>query len=179
MKSIINLGYNRLCPSFFPISLHTQNLGPPYLKILAPSGLPDCLLHVIISSIWSLQAVQTSVLSRRWRNLWRGVPVVDIEEREFAGDGQTWKSFEDFANYTLTSILPGTRLDAFRLHLARGSWGGATSSRWIRRGLRHLLAAVNIHATEESQACYAANAGLWQLRGLSVCAAGFVGTNPI
>ncbi|KAM3223180.1 hypothetical protein ACQJBY_056867 [Aegilops geniculata] len=149
--------------------------------------LPDSLLQVIISLLGFRQAVQTGVLSRRWKNLWRGMPVVDIDEREFAGDGQTWDRFEDFVDHASTSIPPGTRLDAFRLHVV--SCDTATSSRWIRRGLRHLPAAVSIHGTNagHSMVCwnphvsspprnpfhYAAADGLWQQRGMSACAAGF------
>nr|XP_020189044.1 MEIOTIC F-BOX protein MOF-like [Aegilops tauschii subsp. strangulata] len=151
--------------------------------------LPDSLLQVIISLLGFRQAVQTGVLSRRWKNLWRGMPVVDIDEREFAGDGQTWDRFEDFVDHALTSIPPGTQLDAFRLHVV--SCDTATSSRWIRRGLRHLPAAVSIHGTNagHSLVCwnphvsspprnpfrfrYAAADGLWQQRGMSACAAGF------
>ncbi|XBH82006.1 hypothetical protein VPH35_107473 [Triticum aestivum] len=149
--------------------------------------LPDSLLQVIISLLGFRQAVQTGVLSRRWRNLWRGVPVVDIDEREFAGDGQTWDRFEDFVDHALTSIPPGTRLDAFRLHVV--SCDTATSSRWIRRGLRHLPVAVSIHGTNAGHSLvswkphvsspppnpfsYAAADGLWQQRGMSACAAGF------
>ncbi|XBI50822.1 hypothetical protein VPH35_114174 [Triticum aestivum] len=149
--------------------------------------LPDSLLQVIISLLGFRQAVQTGVLSRRWKNLWRGMPVVDIDEREFAGDGQTWDRFEDFVDHASTSIPPGTRLDAFRLHVV--SCDTATSSRWIRRGLSHLPAAVSIHGTNTGHSMvwwnphvsspprspfrYAAADGLWQQRGMSACAAGF------
>jgi hypothetical protein len=112
--------------------------------------LPDCLLHGIISFLGSRQAVQTSVLSRRWRHLWRDVPCVAIDEREFTGDN--WELFEDFADHMLTSIPLETQLDAFSLHLVTGSlrysYGNhyKTADRWIRRGLRHFPAAVDIRA---------------------------------
>ncbi|WVZ50628.1 hypothetical protein U9M48_001866 [Paspalum notatum var. saurae] len=47
------------------------------------SALPDCLLHVIMSSMKARQAVQTCVLSKRWRHLWRFVPGLDIDFDEF------------------------------------------------------------------------------------------------
>ncbi|XP_066335900.1 MEIOTIC F-BOX protein MOF-like isoform X2 [Miscanthus floridulus] len=47
------------------------------------SSLPDCLLHTIMSFMKARQAVQTCVLSTRWRNLWRSVPRLDIDLAEF------------------------------------------------------------------------------------------------
>ena len=47
------------------------------------SSLPDCLLHTIMSFMKARQAVQTCVLSTRWRNLWRSVPCLDIDFDEF------------------------------------------------------------------------------------------------
>ncbi|KAF8673227.1 hypothetical protein HU200_048779 [Digitaria exilis] len=47
------------------------------------SALPDCLLHVIMSSLKARQVVQTCVLSRRWRDLWRTVPCLDVNLDEF------------------------------------------------------------------------------------------------
>lgn len=47
------------------------------------SALPDCLLHAIMSSLKARQAVQTCVLSTRWRHLWRSVPCLDVDLDEF------------------------------------------------------------------------------------------------
>ncbi|CAD6256386.1 unnamed protein product [Miscanthus lutarioriparius] len=47
------------------------------------SALPDCLLHIIMSSLKARQAVQTCVLSTRWRHLWRSVPCLDVDIVEF------------------------------------------------------------------------------------------------
>ncbi|CAL4983553.1 unnamed protein product [Urochloa decumbens] len=47
------------------------------------SALPDCLLHVIMSFMKARQAVQTCVLSKRWRHLWLSVPCLDIDFDEF------------------------------------------------------------------------------------------------
>ncbi|XP_051209581.1 MEIOTIC F-BOX protein MOF-like [Lolium perenne] len=116
------------------------------------SGLPDCLLHGVLSGLGSRQAVRTSLLSRRWRQLWRDVPCANIDEREFADD--TWERFEDFADHMLTSIPPNTQLDAFRLHLLRGKdtyWSSFTfPDRWIRRGLRHFPMTIDIRAASHS-----------------------------
>ncbi|KAF8700186.1 hypothetical protein HU200_034563 [Digitaria exilis] len=47
------------------------------------SALPDCLLHVIMSSLKARQVVQTCVLSKRWRHLWGSVPCLDVDIDEF------------------------------------------------------------------------------------------------
>jgi hypothetical protein len=46
------------------------------------SDLSDCILHTILSHLKALQVVQTSLLSRRWRHLWRSAPSADIDCRE-------------------------------------------------------------------------------------------------
>ncbi|CAD6253215.1 unnamed protein product [Miscanthus lutarioriparius] len=51
------------------------------------SALPDCLLHVILSSLRARQVVQTCVLSTRWRHLWRSVPCLDVDIVEFRRSG--------------------------------------------------------------------------------------------
>uniref|UniRef100_K3ZN10 F-box domain-containing protein n=1 Tax=Setaria italica TaxID=4555 RepID=K3ZN10_SETIT len=47
------------------------------------SSLPDSLLHAIMSLLKARQAVQTCVLSTRWRHLWRSVPCLDVDHDEF------------------------------------------------------------------------------------------------
>lgn len=124
--------------------------------------LPDCLLHDILSRVGSRQAVQTSALSRRWRHLWRSVPCVNIDQREFqaapapaagapvdwvarqAERQRQWESFEDFADNMLASFPGAPLLDAFLLHLA-DECKHTTIDRWIRRGLRRLPVVVDIH----------------------------------
>ncbi|KAK1661693.1 hypothetical protein QYE76_049852 [Lolium multiflorum] len=43
------------------------------------SDLPDCLIHSILSFLDSRLVVRSSILSRRWRHLWRSVPSIDID----------------------------------------------------------------------------------------------------
>uniref|UniRef100_A0A0E0KN56 F-box domain-containing protein n=1 Tax=Oryza punctata TaxID=4537 RepID=A0A0E0KN56_ORYPU len=49
------------------------------------SALPDCLLHTVMSFLSARQAVQTCVLSRRWRKLSLSMPCLDID-----GDDGRW-----------------------------------------------------------------------------------------
>ncbi|KAF5179378.1 F-box/LRR-repeat protein [Thalictrum thalictroides] len=43
------------------------------------SALPESLLHLILSFLDIKQVVQTSCLSTKWRNIWRSVPVLNID----------------------------------------------------------------------------------------------------
>nr|CAB3491960.1 unnamed protein product [Digitaria exilis] len=47
------------------------------------SALPDSLLHTIMSYLKARQAVQTCLLSTRWRHLWHSMPCLDVDHDEF------------------------------------------------------------------------------------------------
>ncbi|KAF0893188.1 hypothetical protein E2562_023210 [Oryza meyeriana var. granulata] len=87
------------------------------------SALPDCLLHVIMSFMKARQVVQTCALSKRWEHLWRTVPCLDIDQREFQKTGESadkvWENFEDFTD-NLMFRHEIARLDMFRLHVNDG-----------------------------------------------------------
>ncbi|KAF0893185.1 hypothetical protein E2562_023208 [Oryza meyeriana var. granulata] len=87
------------------------------------SALPDCLLHVIMSFMKARQVVQTCALSKRWEHLWRTVPCLDIDQREFQKTGESadkvWENFQDFTD-NLMFRHEIARLDMFRLHVNDG-----------------------------------------------------------
>lgn len=110
------------------------------------SALPDALLHTILSSLKGRQMVETSVLSKRWRHLWRSVPCLDIDQREFAAASENWaisrsdlEKFEDFADNVLAYRCGSpAKLDTFRLRICDRyhSLRSSDTDRWIRRGLK-------------------------------------------
>ncbi|KAF2934132.1 hypothetical protein DAI22_04g140033 [Oryza sativa Japonica Group] len=119
--------------------------------------LPDELLLSILSCLTTRQAVQTSVLSRRWRHLWRSTPRFDVDLAEFArpppssapwllhGRGSTdpWERLRGFtARLLMYHAAPV--LDAFRLRVATPFHRRADVESWVRRGIRRRPAALEL-----------------------------------
>ncbi|KAF7040804.1 hypothetical protein CFC21_050678 [Triticum aestivum] len=93
------------------------------------SALPDDLLHAILSRLNALETAGTCVLSARWRHLWRAVPCLDIDEREFTAK----QPF--FVNFT-GNLLRGHEvalLEDLRVYLRCGVLGW--SAPWVRRAI--------------------------------------------
>ncbi|CAL5031969.1 unnamed protein product [Urochloa decumbens] len=128
-----------------PHTMETPTTGDDRL-----SELPDCVLtHNVLSRLTSLQAARTSVLSRRWRHLWRAVPCVDIDQREFRASeaiasgndekprlsAEESEAFEDLCE-KLLPLLDATPppLDTLRLHVSCRDFR-SIGRRLARRGL--------------------------------------------
>uniref|UniRef100_A0A0E0KQY9 F-box domain-containing protein n=1 Tax=Oryza punctata TaxID=4537 RepID=A0A0E0KQY9_ORYPU len=126
------------------------------------SDLPDCLLHDVLSHLKARQVVQTCVLSRRWRHLWRSVPRLDIDCEDFwsshaaqqppppppppqyASLAAEFSRFEDFADNLLLRRSAATPLDALRLRVDERCQH-TTYDRWVRRAMdRHAPAALEV-----------------------------------
>ncbi|CAL9230821.1 unnamed protein product [Arabidopsis halleri] len=71
------------------------------------SSLPDHLLYRILGFLTTEEAVWTSVLSSRWRNLWKWVPTLELDTSDFPFPcDQTCAAFIDkFLNFQSDSYL--------------------------------------------------------------------------
>ncbi|KAL6650741.1 hypothetical protein ACP70R_009666 [Stipagrostis hirtigluma subsp. patula] len=89
------------------------------------SALPDELLHNVLSFLPAPEVVQSSVLSRRWRHLWRSTPCVDIDSRDFqfcpgrpvVGTEEAWERFARFADNLLLLHDAAAPLDRLRVRV--------------------------------------------------------------
>ncbi|KAJ3684190.1 hypothetical protein LUZ61_013354 [Rhynchospora tenuis] len=55
------------------------------------SSLPDDVLTHILSFVTTREAVQTCVLSKRWRNTWASVPILNFDFYEFSVHEESWE----------------------------------------------------------------------------------------
>ncbi|KAL6839065.1 hypothetical protein ACP4OV_031119 [Aristida adscensionis] len=115
------------------------------------SGLPDALLHAVLSFLPAPQVVRTCVLSRRWRHLWRSAPRVNIDEQDFGITvsrnstcelEERWGEFEDFATNLLMFRDSSSSLSEFRF--SSYLYNPRHVDRWIRRGLEFCPAVLKI-----------------------------------
>ncbi|CAM0904544.1 unnamed protein product [Alopecurus aequalis] len=112
------------------------------------SDLPDGLLHAIMSFLPAPQVVQTSVLSRRWKDLWRSTPCINIQEGDFritTGSErhvreEKWHKLENFTTNFLLFHNNVASLDKFRIY-ATASHANALHlrdvDRWVRRSIKY------------------------------------------
>ncbi|XP_045796095.1 F-box/LRR-repeat protein At4g14103-like isoform X1 [Trifolium pratense] len=72
------------------------------------SDLPNCILIHILSFLNTKDAVQTCILSKRWKCIWKYIPTLTLHYSKFS----TLKSFDQFVSRVLSlrdnSILPHT-----------------------------------------------------------------------
>ncbi|KAJ3674906.1 hypothetical protein LUZ60_005522 [Juncus effusus] len=72
------------------------------------SLLPDCLIHQILSFLETKESVRTTVLSKRWMDMWKSVPYLELIESDF-------KQAETFMNFTNSILHHRLQLETFIL----------------------------------------------------------------
>lgn len=85
-------------------------------RMMNVNDFPDHLLVCIISFLPTLDAVRTSFLSRKWRNLWTSLTSLTFDFPLFPASGHpssTRRRFADFVDRTLI-LRPHTPLSKFR-----------------------------------------------------------------
>ncbi|KAL9268858.1 putative F-box/LRR-repeat protein [Drosera capensis] len=113
--------------------------------------LPDCLLILIISFLPLKEAVRKSILAKRWRQLWRFIPYMELDEHHFTrlgaanhkGNDQEEQllQFFNFANTWIENYTNQT-MGRFSLLFSRPHDYPEVMLRFIdfatRHGARHL-----------------------------------------
>ncbi|KAL2943732.1 hypothetical protein RDABS01_032079 [Bienertia sinuspersici] len=108
------------------------------------SDFPDHILCHILSFIPTKYAVRTSVLSKRWKNLWASVPILDFDARLHGGFNSVIKmneypeseiTFQNFVNRVmlLNDIL---HIQKFRL-IYECHYSAAPISTWLHVATSH------------------------------------------
>ncbi|XP_010463689.1 PREDICTED: F-box/LRR-repeat protein 13-like [Camelina sativa] len=83
------------------------------------SDLPDSLLCEVLLKLTTKDVVRTSVLSRRWRNLWKCVPGLDLDGGDFREQGcDTESSMENCVSFVdrFLGLHSESNLESFRFN---------------------------------------------------------------
>ncbi|KAJ4789647.1 F-box/FBD/LRR protein [Rhynchospora pubera] len=89
------------------------------------SNLPDEILHRIISFMKVRHTVQTCILSKRWKNLWRQLPYLNFNHVDFRNSCQFDRFVDSFLKHRGTSGIKTFHLDWKSFNV------GETTKSWI------------------------------------------------
>ncbi|CAA7062014.1 unnamed protein product [Microthlaspi erraticum] len=99
------------------------------------SELPDCLLCEVLLYFPPKEVVKTSAFSRRWRNLWKCVPRLDLEYGDFPDHEAVLSFLDSFLGFESDSVLQEFKLKSESFELKEdevwGEFDDAHIPRWI------------------------------------------------
>ncbi|XP_052168438.1 F-box/FBD/LRR-repeat protein At5g22660-like isoform X1 [Oryza glaberrima] len=103
--------------------------------------LPDDLVHHVLSFLPALDAVRTSVLSRRWRDFWASMPRLNVDVGDFRDDGQ----FENFTVHALPLLDSSVPLRSLRLRSSLHY----LSALWVNHAVKRKVAVLEYSGRAE------------------------------
>ncbi|CAI0376058.1 unnamed protein product [Linum tenue] len=85
------------------------------------SRLPDNVIHHILSFLDTKSLVRTSLLSRKWRSLWKHVPVLNFVQRSFPN----LSSFTKHVHRILSTRYRSVPVSSITFNIRGDKWAGA------------------------------------------------------
>uniref|UniRef100_A0A0E0EIX3 F-box domain-containing protein n=1 Tax=Oryza meridionalis TaxID=40149 RepID=A0A0E0EIX3_9ORYZ len=109
------------------------------------SALPDAVLGRIVSHLKTWQAVRTSVLSKRWRDVWASAPRVDIRHPCACDERADQERFHGFVDTLLLRRRPFAPIKALRLCWTHDGDANNWIAHAVRRGAEEIELSTRHH----------------------------------
>ncbi|XVF74454.1 hypothetical protein PTKIN_Ptkin13bG0111600 [Pterospermum kingtungense] len=116
------------------------------------SQLPDHIIHQIIGHLrCTKDAARTSVLSKRWRDIWASFSNLVFDQRKFHGQTRNITNVEMFENYVDNTLQrrieqKDRSIQKFALHMTHYNSGLTTHmDRWIDLALKYRIKEFELH----------------------------------
>ncbi|KAF7825312.1 F-box/FBD/LRR-repeat protein [Senna tora] len=110
------------------------------------SALPDSLLCHILSFIPTKEAVATSVLSKRWRPVWRYTHSFDFDDQNYKSNETQYSRFVQFVNTVLFSLDKSHPIKRLRLKSKSTFTSNENMDVWVNSALQHKVEHLEIES---------------------------------
>ncbi|XP_073224332.1 F-box/LRR-repeat protein 13-like isoform X2 [Cicer arietinum] len=107
------------------------------------SDLPDCVLLYILSLLNTKDAVQTCILSTRWKNLWKNLPTLRLNSTHL----ETFQSFAKFVYGILSLRDSTTSLHILDFHRSGIIWPSLLK-KILKYAVSHNVQRLNINVSD-------------------------------